>query len=50
MFLNKANVPKKNDYLKMEISSDSSEMGKIIFTVTIYTQRFENIYITIKKQ
>lgn len=33
MFLNKANVPKKNDYLKMEISSDSSEMGKIIFTV-----------------
>lgn len=32
MFLNKANMP-KNKYLKMEISSDSAEMGKIIFTI-----------------
>lgn len=33
MFLNKANMPQKNTYFKMEISSDHTEIGKIIFTV-----------------
>lgn len=33
MFLNKDNMPKKNNYLKVEIGSDSTGVGKIIFTV-----------------
>lgn len=33
MFLNKDNMPRKNNYSKVEISSDSTDVGKIIFTV-----------------
>lgn len=50
-------MPNKNNYVKTELSSDSAEMGKIIFTVqpsafrtNLNTQRFENKYIAIKKQ
>lgn len=57
MFLNKDNMPKKNNDMKMGICSHSTETGKIIFTVkspapgtNSSTQRFINIYIAINKQ
>lgn len=36
-FKNKANIPKKNSYLKAESSSDSTEMSQIIFTILSFT-------------
>lgn len=33
MLLNKADMPSKNKYLKIEISSNNTEMRKIIFIV-----------------
>lgn len=51
MFLNKANTPQKNTYFKMEISSDCTEIGKIISLFDplllgqIETFKYLNIYI-----